>query len=168
MIDIPSKTQDTETGAIHGALSPSDKDRQAWLSVLAKTSSQDVEAIWESLSDKPEWTLVRPPETGMVMVRARAGGDGGQFNFGEMTMTRAAVRLTNGATGFGFVQGRARRHAELVAVFDAMLQMPGYRETIEQRVLTPLADGQAAARELRSRKAANTKVEFFTMVRGDG
>ena len=104
----------------------------------------------------------------MVMVRGRSGGDGKRFNLGEMTMTRAAVRLVDGPTGFGYVQGRSKRHAELVAVIDAMLQLPQHRSNIEDNIVQPLAREQEERRDLRSRKAAGTKVEFFTMTRGDG
>ena len=102
------------------------------------------------------------------MVRGRSGGDGKRFNLGEMTMTRAAVRLVDGPTGLGYVQGRSKRHAELVAVIDAMLQLPQHRSNIEDNIVQPLAREQDERRDLRSRKAAGTKVEFFTMTRGDG
>jgi len=142
--------------------------RRHWISILAKSTSGQIEALWSELSIHPTWTHIRPPETGMVMVRGRSGGDGKRFNLGEMTMTRAAVRLVDGPTGFGYVQGRSKRHAELVAVIDAMLQLPQHRSNIEDNIVQPLAREQEERRDLRSRKAAGTKVEFFTMTRGDG
>ena len=102
------------------------------------------------------------------MVRGRVGGDGNRFNLGEMTMTRSAVRLENGVTGLGYVQGRSRRHAELTAVLDAMLQSPETAQTVSRGVIEPLFNEQTQRRETRARKAAATKVEFFTMVRGEG
>src|SRR5580692_1551609 len=123
--------------------------RQRWLGVLAKASLTELEAAWQGLGDKPQYRLLRPSETGLVMVRGRIGGSGRPFNFGEMTMTRAAVQLVDAAsavshTGFGYVTGRAGRRAELVAVFDALLQDPARHAGIADAVVEPLAAAQAA------------------------
>lgn len=159
-MDQPSSEQDGTEPNTNAA-------RQRWLSVLAKTSPADLEALWAELPDPPSWTVIRQPEIGMVMVRGRAGGDGGRFNLGEMTMTRGAVRLADGTAGLGFVQGRSRRHAELVAVLDAMLQTDTHHARVEKSIVAPLEWALTERRDIRSRKAANTKVEFFTMVRGE-
>jgi alpha-D-ribose 1-methylphosphonate 5-triphosphate synthase subunit PhnG len=108
----------------------------------------------------------------MVMVRARTGGTGGQFNLGQMTVTRCALRLAGGAAGsggvgLGYVQGRSKRHAELAAVFDALLQDDARRAALERAVVAPLEAAQAGRRCDRSRKANATKVNFFTLVRGE-
>ena len=145
---------------------PGTKSRQRWLSVLAKADPHRLEALWESLPKHPEWTDIRPTEGGMVMVRGRVGGDGNRFNLGEITMTRGAIRLANGVSGLGYVQGRSRRHAELAAVLDAMLQSPEYRSPVEATIIITLEREHTDAKALRARKAAATKVEFFTMVRG--
>jgi alpha-D-ribose 1-methylphosphonate 5-triphosphate synthase subunit PhnG len=146
--------------------------RQRWLGVLAKASLAELEAAWQGLGDKPQYRALRPSETGLVMVRGRIGGSGRPFNFGEMTMTRAAVQLidagnTVSQTGFGYVGGRSGRRAELVAVFDALLQDPARHDAIADAVVEPLASGQAAATAARAAKAMASKVDFFTMVRGE-
>ncbi len=75
-------------------LSTADRSaRQRWMSVLAKASPADLEARWRSLGEALSWACLRRPETGMVMVRGRAGGTGQRFNLGEMTVTRCAVAL---------------------------------------------------------------------------
>jgi alpha-D-ribose 1-methylphosphonate 5-triphosphate synthase subunit PhnG len=103
----------------------------------------------------------------MVMVRGRMGGAGDAFNLGEMTVTRAAVRLDDGPTGIGYVAGRDRRHAEIAAILDAMMQSPTLRPAAES-VVEPLAAAQLQRRQVAGRKAAATKVDFFTMVRTRG
>jgi alpha-D-ribose 1-methylphosphonate 5-triphosphate synthase subunit PhnG len=140
--------------------------------VLAKAPAARLEAAWDALADKPAHRLLRRGETGLVMVRGRIGGTGAPFNLGEMTMTRAAVQLldTSGAvthTGFGHVAGRSARRAELVALFDAMLQDPARQETILARVIEPLVAEQLAAKAARTAKVMASKVDFFTMVRGE-
>jgi alpha-D-ribose 1-methylphosphonate 5-triphosphate synthase subunit PhnG len=103
------------------------------------------------------------------MVRGRAGGTGEQFNLGEMTITRCAVRLAGaGITGFAYVAGHDRRHAELAAVFDALLQVSARRPDIEARVLQPVAARLAAQKRARATDVATTRVDFFTVVREQG
>ena len=101
--------------------------RRRTMELLAKAEDAVLIAAWESLADKPEITRVRGPETGLVMVRARAGGSGDKFNLGEMTVTRCALRLDSGAAGVAYVAGRSHRKAELAALGDALLQHPGTR-----------------------------------------
>ncbi len=137
------------------------------MAVLAKASPDRIEPLWNEIPDPPGWQFVRPPESGMVMVRARAGGTGQRFNMGEMTVTRCAVRLDDGTVGHAYIAGRDRRHAELAAVLDALLQDETRRETIENAIIAPLAAAQQAERAAVARKAAATKVDFFTMVRGE-
>jgi alpha-D-ribose 1-methylphosphonate 5-triphosphate synthase subunit PhnG len=146
--------------------------RQHWLAVLAKAPLAQLEAAWDALDEKPTYRMLRRSETGLVMVRGRIGGNGQPFNFGEMTMTRAAVQLLDAAgnvncTGFGHVAGRSARRAELVALFDALLQDPARHDALANTVVEPLAASQAAAKAAQAAKAMASKVDFFTMVRGE-
>ena len=140
-------------------------ERRAWMSVLSAAADNDLLARFEFLTARPQFTWLRAPEFGLVMVRGRAGGEGAAFNLGEMTVTRAAVRLEDGVAGFGYVAGRRKRAAEIAALVDAMMQSPRWRDDAERLVVAPLAAGIAATRTERQRKVAATKVEFFTMVR---
>jgi alpha-D-ribose 1-methylphosphonate 5-triphosphate synthase subunit PhnG len=110
--------------------------------------------------------VLRRPEIGAVMVRGRAGGTGAPFNLGEMSVTRASVRLGSGEVGHSYVQGRDRDHALRAAVVDALMQGPG-AGALRSAVLEPLAAEEAARRQTRAGRAARTKVEFFTLVRGE-
>lgn len=141
--------------------------RQQWMSVLAQAAPADVEAAWQRLSDPPAYRLLRGPETGLVMVRGRAGGSGAQFNLGEMTVTRCSVELEDGRVGHAYVGGRSGRHAERAAALDALLQEPGHRPAVEDIVVAPLRARQEARRAQARARAARTRVEFFTMVRGE-
>lgn len=141
--------------------------RRRWLSVLAKAQAADVVRAWSELESRPAYTVLRPAEVGMVMVRGRQGGTGDAFNLGEMTVTRAAVRLASGPTGIGYVAGRNRRHAEIAAALDAMMQSEALRPAAA-RAIAPLAAALDDRRETAARKAAATRVDFFTMVRERG
>lgn len=134
-------------------------DRRAWMAVLARASADDIAALLPAL---PAHESLRAAETGLVMVRGRAGGDGAPFNLGEMTVTRCAVRLGD-LVGHAYVAGRDKRQAELAALADAALQDPTRRDAMMRDVIAPLAARQQAAREAEARRAAATRVEFFTM-----
>ncbi len=141
--------------------------RQAWMSVLARSPVDRVAQRWQAFTDQEgaqEYVRLRAPETGLVMVRGRAGGDGAAFNLGEVTMTRCSVRLADGTVGHGYVAGRSHRHAELAAVVDGLMQTLAAPRLREQ-VIGPLADALAGQRRVEAEKTAATRVDFFTMVR---
>jgi alpha-D-ribose 1-methylphosphonate 5-triphosphate synthase subunit PhnG len=141
--------------------------RREWMSVLALASTEELETAWRRLPEPPPHRRLRGPEVGLAMVRARAGGTGTRFNLGEMTVTRCSVALVDGAVGHAYVGGRRRRHAELAALLDALLQQPARRASIEEHVIAPLARAQAARRRAVTARSAPTRVQFFTMVRGE-
>lgn len=154
-------------------ISATDQDttlaRRARLSTLATAPGSRLLALWSAwLGDRdlPTHEVLRPPEVGAVMVRGRAGAKGAPFNLGEMTVTRATVRLPGGAVGHGHVQGRDKAAALTVALIDALCEA-GEVETLEAAVLAPLRKEADTKRQSRAAKAAATKVEFFTMVRGE-
>jgi alpha-D-ribose 1-methylphosphonate 5-triphosphate synthase subunit PhnG len=144
-------------------MTPSTAPRKAWISVLAKAAPARLSALMPSL---PPHEVLRAPEVGAVMVQGRIGGTGAAFNLGEMTVTRCSVRLQAGAVGHAWVQGRNPAHALRAAVADALLQTDAASSILEQ-VVQPLIEEAAATRSARARKAAATRVEFFTMVRGE-
>lgn len=142
------------------------QERQAWMAVLARANVDELETAWSELPAKPDYTLLRAPESGMVMVRARAGGEGQRFNMGEMSVTRCVVTISDGIQGHAYVAGRDKRHATLAAVFDAMLQDPSIRTDIDEHVINPIRARLSDAQAQTDRKVAATRVDFFTMVRG--
>lgn len=146
---------------------PEIEARRRWMRVLAAAPAEALESAWGALEGKPAYTFLRAPEIGSAMVRARAGGTGARFNLGEMTLTRCVVRLDDGTTGFAYVAGRDRRKTELAAAFDALMQAPARRDGLEAALIAPLETKHTEARTERSRKVGATRVDFFTMVRGD-
>jgi len=137
--------------------------RQRWMATLARASRDEIETLLGAL---PEHELLKAPETGTVMLEGRAGGAGQRFNLGEATVTRCVVRLSDGRMGFSYALGRDGRKARLAALLDARLQDEAEGSALHRGV-AELGQSQAAARDLASRKAAATKVDFFTMVRGE-
>ena len=126
--------------------------------------SRELDAHADALRDA-DYHLLRAAETGMTLVRGRMGGTGSPFNLGEMTVTRCVVRLGDGRTGYSYVAGRDKRHAELAALADAHLQGAD-AAAWQARLIEPLARTQAERRAAQEAEIATTKVEFFTLVRG--
>jgi alpha-D-ribose 1-methylphosphonate 5-triphosphate synthase subunit PhnG len=143
---------------------PATAPRRAAMATLAQARADEIAA---GLGDDFDYVELRPAETGLVMVQGRIGGDGAAFCLGEATVTRASVRLPSGEVGFSYALGRDRDKARLSALCDALWQNPATREPLERHVLTPirarLDDERAAARE----RTDTTRVDFFTLVRGE-
>jgi len=137
--------------------------RRGWMGVLARASAAEIAERLSDLPRPPEHVRMRGPETGLVMVRGRAGGDGALFNLGEMTVTRCSIRLPDGRIGHAYVAGCDGRQAELAALCDALLLDEATRPEVTRRVIEPLAATQAERRETDARRAAATRVNFFTM-----
>ncbi len=137
--------------------------RQRRMGVLARAGGAEIAARLAGLPAPPPHRRLRGPETGLVMVRGRAGGDGAAFNLGEMTVTRCSVALEDGRVGHAYVAGRDARQAELAALVDAWAQDAAALPAIEAAVIAPLEAAQAARREAEAARAAATRVNFFTM-----
>ena len=142
------------------------RDRKAWMGLLASADDTRLAELWRAFDHEPAFDWLRAPEAGGVMVRGRMGGSGAPFNLGEMTVTRCALSLADGTVGHGYVQGRSKAKAEMAAKIDALMQTEA-AETLRATILAPLEQERAEAKEARASKAAATKVDFFTMVRGE-
>ena len=142
-------------------------ERKAVMATLAQASGDDIARLWNEAGLTSEAELLRGPETGLVTVRGRIGGGGAPFNVGEATVTRATVRLPSGQVGHSYMLGRDRKKARLAAIADALWQDPAQRQTVETGLVAPLRAAQSEAREKRRVETAATKVDFFTMVRGE-
>ena len=137
--------------------------RRGWMSTLATANPA---RLAELMPELPALDHLRPAEVGAVLVRGRIGATGAPFNLGEMTVTRCSVRLADGTVGHGYVQGRDKGHALRAAVIDGLMQTD-QAARLQSAVLDVLTAETAAAKSRRAEKAAATKVDFFTMVRGE-
>ena len=136
--------------------------RQRWMAVLARASAEAITACLADGPALPQHVALRGPESGLVMLRGRAGGAGTAFNLGEMTVTRCTVRAGD-HVGHATIAGRDAPRAELAARLDAALQDPALHAPLHARVIDILAARQHEARQMTARKAAATQVKFFTM-----
>ncbi|MBS7537780.1 phosphonate C-P lyase system protein PhnG [Ancylobacter lacus] len=140
--------------------------RPALMAVLARAEPGELHAALAALAPVPPVRDLRAPEVGLVMVRGRIGGDGAAFNLGEATVSRAAVRLDGGAAGFAYRLGRSVAAARSAAILDALWQDAGRREAVEAALVPVRTRLAAEAAAVRAETAA-TRVDFFTLVRGE-
>jgi alpha-D-ribose 1-methylphosphonate 5-triphosphate synthase subunit PhnG len=135
-------------------------ERQAMMGLLSRAKPDRLAAL---LPELPPLTELRAPQIGTVMVQGRIGGTGAAFNMGEMTVTRCVVQVGS-ATGHAHVQGRDKDHARRAAVIDALFQA---EPALVAPLVSTLRAEEQARRQARAAKAAATRVEFFTLVRGE-
>jgi alpha-D-ribose 1-methylphosphonate 5-triphosphate synthase subunit PhnG len=141
--------------------------RKAAMRVLVHSDGTEIASRLDAIAVPPHEDL-REPENGLVMVRGRIGGDGAPFNLGEATVSRAAVRLSTGEVGFGYVLGRDRPKARMIALCDALVQSNEFADAVEAKVIAPLRAVMISERNRKAAETAATRVDFYTMVRGEG
>jgi len=142
-------------------------ERRTVMAVLAQAQGDEIARGLTLVGKDIDFIELRSAETGLVMLRGRIGGDGAPFNAGEATVTRAAVQIASGEKGFAYVLGRDARKARLAALCDALWQTKTHRQSVEQHVLAPLRAAQDERRAVKRAQTAATRVDFFTLVRGE-
>jgi alpha-D-ribose 1-methylphosphonate 5-triphosphate synthase subunit PhnG len=160
MYSCIDKTQVVEMKDTVSEINP----RKDWMGLMAKAPQGRVAALLDAEISRPAFTWLRAPEIGSTMVRA--GATGAAFNLGEMTITRCALTLDTGEVGHSYIQGRRKADAEATALVDALMQTE-MASRLRETVLKPLQAEMVTAKAARAAKAAATKVDFFTMTRGE-
>lgn len=135
--------------------------------ICAEATAEELRRALGACGDVLEAEDVRPPEAGLIMLRGRIGGDGAAFNIGEATVTRAVVRLPGGTLGYSYLLGRSAERARLAAIVDALAQDEGWRERLDETLVAPVTVRREAALAEQREQAAATRVNFFTLVRGE-
>jgi alpha-D-ribose 1-methylphosphonate 5-triphosphate synthase subunit PhnG len=141
--------------------------RQTNMAILARSAGPDLAQCWSAWPTPPSFKRLRGPETGLVMVRGRAGGGGAPFNLGEATVTRASVQLDTGEVGHAYALGRDGDKVTTSALIDALWQRVEHRDALSRLVFMPLGEKLDNADHRQREEAAATKVNFFTLVRGE-
>ena len=146
-------------------LDPEKSRRQNVMFICAHANLIELEAAIAELEPLAHVTDVRPPQFGLVMVRGRVGAVGNAFNVGEALVTRASVQLQNGVVGHSYLLGRARKKARLAAIIDA--ESPDTMIMVQKSLIDPVRERLAREKTNQAAETASTKVDFFTLVRGE-
>ncbi|MBB4303616.1 alpha-D-ribose 1-methylphosphonate 5-triphosphate synthase subunit PhnG [Rhodobium orientis] len=151
----------------HQTLDPETAARKRAMGLFAAADRGVLEAGLAGIGELPDWQLLRAPEIGLVMVRGRTGGGGAPFNLGEVAVTRCAVTLSPDTVGTAYIMGRDKEKARLAALCDALWQRAETRDKVEADILEPIAETLAENDEKNAAETEATRVDFFTMVRGE-
>lgn len=141
--------------------------RQRWMSILARATPDELENFWETSPHRCELKILRKPEVGMIMVKGKVGGTGSKFNIGEMTVTRCSVQLESGTVGHCYRPGRHLESAKIAAACDALMQEKDAAEGLEKTLIQPIELRLKNQKVKRRSQTEATKVDFFTLVRGE-
>ena len=140
--------------------------RKSWMSLLATSNKNDLLNLWEQKKINIRYVWLRTPEIGSIMAQGRMGVTGDKFNIGEVTITRCSLKLNCGTVGHSYVQGRSKKKAEISALCDALMQTKMSKE-INKNIIIPLGKIKKDNKDKILSKAEATKVDFFTLVRGE-
>jgi alpha-D-ribose 1-methylphosphonate 5-triphosphate synthase subunit PhnG len=141
--------------------------RQEAMGILARAPGKRLSELFNREKLPAEGQNPRGPETGLVALRGRIGGGGSPFNFGDATVTRASVKLPTGEIGHAYALGREQEKVRLCALLDALRQRPEHASRIDSEILQPLRREQEAEDRRQREETAATRVDFFTMTRGE-
>ena len=149
--------------------------RPQWMRLLALAPESTLQELLQPLAQAISYTFLRRPEAGLLMVEGKTGGR--RFNLGEMLITRCAVTLSSQSAeadqsddpvqGHAWICGNSPRHAELAALGDALMQLPGYTTRLGMELFEHLRAHEAREAAEEERKTAPTRVDFFTLARGE-
>jgi alpha-D-ribose 1-methylphosphonate 5-triphosphate synthase subunit PhnG len=146
---------------------PLQAERADWLRVLARARPAELAQRAAPVLADYRFEMLRAPEAGLVMVRARIGNRGDRFNLGEATVTRCAVRhrAVDGSVvaGVGHVLGMDEARAERIAQLDALLQRPELRALLQREVVEPLRRSRAERDHDERARTEASRVRFFAL-----
>lgn len=132
--------------------------REERFEAFALASERDLVTLADHVLSAREVSVLRPPQSGAVMMRAIETAEGSVFNLGEVSVTEAEVELS-GERGYAMVMGYAPEKALAGAVLDAAAEAG-----IESEAIAKLLE--QAMRDEHERRAAEwqalapTRVEF--------
>jgi alpha-D-ribose 1-methylphosphonate 5-triphosphate synthase subunit PhnG len=66
------------------------------------------------------------------------------------------------------VLGRDRQKARMIALCDALVQSDEFAGAVEAKVLAPLRAAVISEHNRKAAETAATRVDFYTLVRGEG
>lgn len=142
--------------------------RKNALDILAAASADILAEQYDALAPTlPTAVPVRGPEIGAVMIRGKVGGGGAAFNLGEASVTRATVKLASGEIGHSIILGRDERKARIVAHLDALRQTHEWVRHIDSKIVRPALDAMNAEKLRSAEETEATRVDFFTVARGE-
>ena len=138
--------------------------RRDWLAILVRVPANEVIAA----SNEFDFSVVilKGPEVGLLMTNGRIHSTGRPFHLGEVSLTKCVLKDDQGLLGYGHIIGRNKQQAKAIALFDLALQRINSAEPALIR-LNAWKEEVAEIEAMESEAVEKTRVDFFTMVRGE-
>ena len=138
--------------------------RRDWLATLVRVPANEVIAA----SNEFDFSMVvlKGPEVGLLMINGRIHSTGRPFHLGEVSLTKCVLKDDQGLLGYGHIIGRNKQQAKAIALFDLALQRNDSAEAALIR-LNAWKEDVAEIDAMESETVEETRVDFFTMVRGE-
>jgi alpha-D-ribose 1-methylphosphonate 5-triphosphate synthase subunit PhnG len=132
--------------------------REGRFEAIAVADAAELISLADRVLARHEVTVLRPPASGAVMMRAVETAEGSVFNLGEVAVTEAEVEL-GGERGYCMVLGHAPEKALAGAILDAAAQASVAATEIETLLAESVARREDADRQAWASLAA-TRVRF--------
>lgn len=136
--------------------------RSLWISELAQSSLNTLQAMAATVSPWPDYQLLEGPEIGTILIHGPIAGTGGTFPVGDCSVTRCRVRDAQGYEGVSWILGQQPEIALWAARWDALLQDQNHYathwESINQLRQERMQREQGTATAMQK-----TQVRFFSM-----
>ena len=142
------------------------ESRKQWLSYLATADENYLISLWDNLNMKIEYNWLREPEIGSIMVQGKAGATGDNFNVGEVTITRGSLNVDEKIQGNGSVQGKKKYKTKMSVLGNPLIKTEK-KKIIKRNIIDKLIKYKNNKRNEILSKTEATKVDFFTLVRGE-
>lgn len=140
-------------------------NRQQWMKLFSLSPECSLAELFQDLDLMPRLRVSLGPETGLITVRGRISNEGDLFNVGDASVTKTEVILDNHIKGLAFTLGASKEKSLHAAGLDAVMQSGPDVPT--QLRIKKLALELQDSRLKRAAQVTKTKVDFFTMVRGE-
>lgn len=147
--------------------SPTPLSRQGWMRLLALAPEKMLQEHLAPLAQKINYVYLRKPELGLLMLEGKTQAT--RFNLGEMLVTRCSIRLhePKDVQGFSWIAGNRPEHAFLAALGDALMQVSTHADALHRGLFAAIRTYEKKRALLHRQKFAPSRVQFFTMVRGE-
>ena len=132
--------------------------REERFEALAIAEEAGLVTVADRILADHEVTVLKPPVSGAVMMRAIETAEGSVFNLGEVAVTEAEVELA-GERGYCMVMGYAPQKALAGAVLDAAAEASIAVATIDQ-LLRDALRAQVEGERAEWAQLAPTRVQF--------
>ena len=137
--------------------------------LLGQSPLEDLSQWVDRVKEKGAIAILKEPQAGLIMMRAKESAADTVFNLGEVLVSDCTVTV-DGHLGYGLVLGNKPRRAEAAAILDAVFQTADKKWIELKTAMQPWLEEQKLNRQKKEQwefeRIAHSKVDFETMAGG--